>query len=398
MERTTTEFWTSCEGQFANSYPLQNRLGESGSAAVYATAYGEDAQPAAIKLVQLDGPDREQQLNTWSEASRLSHPGLVRILDSGRCEIQGVPLLYVVMERADGNLAEVLTERPLTAEEAREMLSCAAAALSYLHVNGFVHGRVKATNIMAVGEQIKLTTDSVVRANAGNAADDVKSLGLTLVQALTQHTPNADTLPQPFQEIAEHCLQPDVHSRWAASQIVSYLQDPVAPPPLIPPPPASQRSHLQLYSIVAAMIVITAIVLLLRSAQSPPPAPPAQPTVNQAPVAPAPAESAPPVTTEQSESRQTRTSPAKPSGTWYVVSATYTRKADAERRARSISSKWPRFKADIYSPPGDDESPYYLVTIGSNLSQKAAVEVQQRAIAAGLPGDTYIQQVSAAKR
>jgi hypothetical protein len=80
-----------------------------------------------------------------------------------------------------------------------------------------------------------------------------------------------------------------------------------------------------------------------------------------------------------------------------VVSATYTRKADAERRAHSISSKWPRFKADIYSPPGDEERPYYLVIIGSNLSQKAAVEVQQRAIAAGLPGDTYIQQVSAVR-
>jgi len=77
-----------------------------------------------------------------------------------------------------------------------------------------------------------------------------------------------------------------------------------------------------------------------------------------------------------------------------VVSATYTRKADAERRARSITSKWPRFKADIYSPPGDEERPYYLVILGSNLSQQAAVEIQQRAIAAGLPGDTYIQQVS----
>ena len=397
MERTTTEYWTFCEGQFANSYPLQNRLGGSGNAAVYATAYGEDSQPAAIKLVQFDTPDWEHQLNTWSEATRLSHPGLIRILDSGQCEIQGVQLLYVVMERADGNLAEVLTERPLTAEEAREMLSCTSGALAYLHENGFVHCRVKPANIMAVGEQIKLTTDSVTRANEGNGADDVRSLGLTVVQALTQHTSDAGTLPQPFQEIVERCLQPDVQSRWTASQIASYLRDPVPTPPIPPPPPPpSQRSHLQLYSIVAAMIVITAIVLLFRSGQSPPPAAPVQPTVNQPPVTPAPVAplAAAPATPEQSESRQTRTSPAKPSGTWYVVSATYTRKADAERRARSITSKWPRFKADIYSPPGDEERPYYLVILGSNLSQQAAVEIQQRAIAAGLPGDTYIQQVS----
>jgi predicted DNA binding CopG/RHH family protein len=32
------------------------------------------------------------------------------------------------------------------------------------------------------------------------------------------------------------------------------------------------------------------------------------------------------------------------------------------------------------------------VIIGSNLSQKAAVAVRQRAIAAGMPVDTYIQR------
>jgi len=74
-----------------------------------------------------------------------------------------------------------------------------------------------------------------------------------------------------------------------------------------------------------------------------------------------------------------------------VVAATYTQKKDAEKRVHSIMSRWSHFKAEVFSPPMDDEKPYYLVILGSNLSQKAAVAVRQRAIAAGMPADTYIQ-------
>src|ERR1700722_6467026 len=67
IERTTTEFWTQLEGQAANSYPMQTWLGGGGNSAVYSTVYGEDATPAAIKLVQFDAPDWQGQLQTWSE-------------------------------------------------------------------------------------------------------------------------------------------------------------------------------------------------------------------------------------------------------------------------------------------------------------------------------------------
>jgi serine/threonine protein kinase len=390
----TTEFRSFC-GEVANSYPLQNWLGAGGNSAVYSTVYGGDSQPAAIKLIQMDGSDWERQLGIWSETSRLSHPGLIRLLDSGHCEIQGEQFLYVVMERADGNLAEVLTDRSLTAAEAREMLSCTAMALTYLHEHGFVHGGVRPASIMAVGDQIKLATDAVVRADVGNPDDDVRSLGLTLVQALTQHRPDADAgaadkLSEPFREIVEHCLQQNGRSRWTASQIVSYLGGGFAKP-LVSPSPAPRRSRLPLYWIAAVMIVITMIVLLLRSGPGAPHAP-VPLIVSQAPIAATvPEEPAAPATLKQSEYRETRISGAQPNGTWYVVVATYARKEDAEKRAHSITNKWPRFRAEIYSPP---DEPYHLVIIGSNLSQKAAVAVQQRAIAAGLPNDTYIQRLS----
>jgi eukaryotic-like serine/threonine-protein kinase len=380
---------------------VQTWLGGGGGSAVYSTVYGEDAKPAAIKLIQFDGPDWQRQLETWSEISRISHPGLIRILDFGHCEIQGAPLLYIVMERADGTLAEVLRERPLSPAEAREGLECTAGALAYLHEHGFVHRAIKPQNILAIGDQIKIATDSVARANEGNADDEIKSLGVTLVQALTQRPPDrdaavAETLPQPFQEIVRHCLQQSGESPWTASQILSYLRGGLVTPRIAPAEPP--RSRTPAYWIAAAMIIITASVLLLRSRQDPSPVS-IQPTAREtpltaapqeAPVTPAPQEPsavaprkpAPPVILEQSVS---------PNGTWYVVTATYAQKKDAEKRALSVSSRWPRFKAEVFSPSGDDEKSYHLVILGSNLSQKAAVDLRQRAIAAGMPADTYIQ-------
>ena len=55
-----------------------------------------------------------------------------------------------------------------------------------------------------------------------------------------------------------------------------------------------------------------------------------------------------------------------------------------------MARKWPEFKTEVYSPPLQNEKPYYLVVIGSNLTQNAAAQLKDRARAAGLALDAYI--------
>ena len=95
------------------------------------------SQKAIIKLVSADQEEAAKRMAAWEAATALSHPNLMQVFAYGRCQIDSVPLFYVVTEFADEVLAEVLRERPLTPQETHEMLGPALDALSYLHGKGF---------------------------------------------------------------------------------------------------------------------------------------------------------------------------------------------------------------------------------------------------------------------
>ena len=77
-----------------------------------------------------------------------------------------------------------------------------------------------------------------------------------------------------------------------------------------------------------------------------------------------------------------------------MVVATYAQRKDAERRALDLTSHFPQFKAEAYAPALQNQKPYYLVVIGSNLSQIAAAALQEQARADGLARDAYITRFS----
>ena len=251
------DFWKRCEGRvIEQKYPLQQFLGGSPSSGVFLTGRsGAPAEKAVIKFFQAHPETGKLYLSQWARAARLSHPNLLQLLDSGRCALEGRDLLYVVLECAEENLSQILPERALTAEETREMVAPVAEALIYLHGQGLAHGRLKPANVHAIGEQIKLSVDSVTRlgelppggrdvdsygapellSSPVTGASDVWSFGITLAEALTQHAPNVQaaghgdpevpaTLPQPFLDIARHALIRDPAQRWTASDIAAHLK------------------------------------------------------------------------------------------------------------------------------------------------------------------------------
>src|SRR6266550_3929321 len=273
--------WKQWEGQVANGeFPLLRYLGGSEHSAVFLTEFHEAERllKAAIKLIPAPPENGEFQLSRWRMAAELSHPHLISLFGRGRCEVGGKQLLYLVMESAEENLAQVLPSRALTPGEAREMLDSVLDVLAYLHSKGFVHGHIKPINIMANGDQLKVSSDGLCRAgeslehpggpdaygapeNAPEAiagskamspASDVWSLGMTLVETLTQNLPAArtakqqellvpPTLPEPFLDIARHCLVRDPQERWTVVQIAARLQE-RSPAPQVGAPMLQSRA------------------------------------------------------------------------------------------------------------------------------------------------------------
>ncbi len=314
-------------------------------------------------------------LSAWSDLLPLSHPNLIKVFEVGQCEIDGVPLLYLVMEHADGDLAGVLTERALTAIEAREtLLDPALQALTYLHERGYVSGGLGPSRVLAVGEEVKLASDGITRSGQDAAVspeDDVWSLGATLVHALTLIAPEPGTggadpavpadLPEPFLTIARNCLRRDPKSRWSLAQIAAHLRGAgfVAPPAPTLGEREDRRPRMSFRWILAAAaaLAVSAIFILSwrdqrqsAAVSQPTPAPAAAPLA-------APPEPAPLARKASGDSDK-----------WFVVVATYAKKTDAERRARTLERQSPPFKAEVYAPPRSAR-PYYLVVVCSNLSK-----------------------------
>ncbi len=286
-----TETWEQWVGQSVNGkFCLRRYLGGSEHSAVFLTDYDDrEPQSAVIKLIPENAPDAERQLDSWRLAATvLSHPHLIQLFQAGRCKIGDVKLVYVVMERADEDLSQIIPQRPLTDAETIQVLKPALDAIAHIHAKGSIHGRIKPPNIMACGDQLKLSSDGLRRAGdpVGNPGPydppegvaspegDVWSLGMTLVEAVTQRLPIWDrnaqedpalpnTLPAPLLDIARQCLHRDPKRRWTVSDIASRLNPAAAMPQLQQPIEQRHMSARPRYLVPAALVLLLIVIAVV---------------------------------------------------------------------------------------------------------------------------------------
>jgi TonB family protein len=291
---SSPEEWKKWEGRVDGKFPLRHWLGGSEHSAVFLTERpGHADEKVAIKLIAA-GSDADRQLSRWRAAAKLSHPHLMRIYEAGRCQLDGTPLLYFVMEYAEEDLSQILPQRPLAATEVTDLLPPLLDSLSYLHSKGFVHGRIKPSNVHAMGDQLKLSADQIVSsaelnpapkrrdvydapetaAGIVSPAGDVWSIGVTLVAALTQNVafegetlrgdPDPpETVPPPFRGIARECLHLDPKRRCSITEIQARLQPAARSVPAEAEAPLPRRRPSKRGPIAAALLAAVVLVGLI---------------------------------------------------------------------------------------------------------------------------------------
>ncbi len=208
---------------------------------------------AAIKIIPADPARADGQLARWKVAAELSHPHLIRLLESGRCKLGGHPFLFAVTEYAEQNLAQILPHRALTVDEVREMLAPALDALAFLHGQNLVHGQLKPANFLVVDDQLKLASDTIRPARDATGVDragDVRALGATIVEALTQIRPalNAPasaaslpaTLSPALADAVRRCLSPQHNERPTLSELRNLIHPAPEEQPPVPQAPAAE--------------------------------------------------------------------------------------------------------------------------------------------------------------
>jgi serine/threonine protein kinase len=291
-----TETWKQWEGQVVDGkFYLRTYLGGSDDSGVFLAEDGApQPQKVAIKLVPADPENAEVQLSRWGRAGTLSDPHLIRILHMGDCRIGNQRLLYVVTEYAEENLSQIVPQRPLTTSEALHMLRPVLATLAYLHSKGLVHGHLKPANIMAVDDQLRISSDRVCAvgetrlasskpdvydapetATRGySTAGDVWSLGVTLAEVLTQELPLwewkgqdepvlPESLPAPFPDVVRHCLYRDPQARSKISEIAARLLPGSGVPQVQPIVESEDPSPKPRYTVSAALVMLALIMLAL---------------------------------------------------------------------------------------------------------------------------------------
>jgi serine/threonine protein kinase len=147
-------------GEQVGDYRVEGVLGRGGAAVVYRAVDARE-QVVAMKFIlpelAVERSFRSRFELEISIAQRVSHPNVVRVLDSG--EHKGLPWLTETLVTG-GSMVELLQRAgPLPVAEAVKILEEVAAGLDAVHAVGLVHRDVKPANILMSDDGRACITD-----------------------------------------------------------------------------------------------------------------------------------------------------------------------------------------------------------------------------------------------
>ena len=207
---------------YGSRYKVNDVLGQGTTGAVFKGKDIVTDQIVAIKVLNLSDELEENQLDEYKfrfhreieTAGNLSHPNIVKILDSGETE----GYAYIAMEYVDGtNLRNYArADQLLHPQTVLKIIAQCADALAYAHKHDLIHRDIKPANIIynKTDDYVKLTDFGIAkipdstRTRAGSilgtplymspeqlagerldARSDLYSLGVTLYHLLTGSPP-----------------------------------------------------------------------------------------------------------------------------------------------------------------------------------------------------------------
>jgi hypothetical protein len=238
-------------------YRIERELGRGGMATVYLARDLAHDRLVALKTLhpELSGAlGADRFLREISIASRLQHPNILPLYDSGSTDLGGGEARsFYVMPYVPGESlrARLQRETQLGLNEAIRICGQVAAALDHAHAQGIVHRDIKPENILLEGDQAvvadfgvataldaaggeKLTQTGIslgtpaymspeqATARRVDARSDVYSLACVVYEMLVGDPPFLGSSPRAI--MARHALDPVPSVRTARPEIPDHLE------------------------------------------------------------------------------------------------------------------------------------------------------------------------------
>ena len=176
-----SEFLERVQAALGQVYTVERELGHGGMAFVFLARDPKHDRPVAIKVLR---PELSAALGTGrftreiEIASRLTHPHILPLLDSGQAD----SLLYFVMPYVEGESLRdrLLREHQLPVGDALRIAEQVANALTYAHAHGVVHRDIKPENILLAGGAAMVADFGVARAVSQAGGDKLTETGMAV--------------------------------------------------------------------------------------------------------------------------------------------------------------------------------------------------------------------------
>lgn len=154
----------------AGRYVVEQQIGRGGMATVWRATDTVLERPVALKRLKkslLDDAEIAERFRREADTvARLSHPGLVRLLDRG--DDDDGPFLVMELVEGEDLKTRIRREGALPAATAADICAQVARALAYAHANGIVHRDIKSQNVLLdASGHAKLTDFGIARLMEG---------------------------------------------------------------------------------------------------------------------------------------------------------------------------------------------------------------------------------------
>ncbi|MFL5401681.1 MAG: serine/threonine-protein kinase [Gemmatimonadales bacterium] len=165
---------------FVGTYEVEREIGRGGNARIF-LARDPTGRAVALKVLHpelLVSVSADRFLREIRLASRLDHPHIAKLLDSGERDW----LVYYVMSFAEGlTLRERLDTSPrLPVSETLRLACDLLDALEHAHGHGIIHRDVKPANVVLSGDGAVLLDFGIARAVVASGTDQLTRSGIAV--------------------------------------------------------------------------------------------------------------------------------------------------------------------------------------------------------------------------